>query len=324
MPEPGSAEKQPDVNARRLAGLREALRVLGDSTATLKIGPDDSVTTTYAAMKDNLQAQTQATKQAGMPSYGGINAENVMQLMKQRSLQDQQFRQQPMDMSQMAYQNALAGQARVQPQMKMADMAMRFMQGAEAQDTALGVAGINANSRQAVASAKAQSALTLKKLEIEGRLPAAAIQEANAIAQQVKATGGSDEEALTARMNSLQGNPTVEQILGKAIVSAAGGTAGLGGMVPEIAAQVKDQYVKPQKVTRAMPRPNPNIAKAPPMDQLRAEGEASSIRTTGKMPAKYWKIDAEVPGLGRVTNVFGSWAEIDLGNGETLVVTKGK
>jgi hypothetical protein len=127
-PEPGKAEKQPDAEARRLAGLRQVLQVLGDQTATLKIGPDDTVTTTYAAMKDNLGAQTQATEQAGVPSYGGIDAKNVMELMRERALQDQQMRQYPVDMSQINYQSALAGQAQQQPQLKMADMKARFLE----------------------------------------------------------------------------------------------------------------------------------------------------------------------------------------------------
>jgi len=124
--------------------MQAMMRALGDKNVKLELGEDDTLKTTYRPMLQNLQAQAQASEGAGLPSYEGIDAQNVMQLMAQRTAQDQQFRQQPLDLSQMNYQGALASQARAQPGMKMMDMLRQFQQSMEANKTARDVAGIKA------------------------------------------------------------------------------------------------------------------------------------------------------------------------------------
>jgi hypothetical protein len=85
--------------------MQTMMRALGDSNVKLELGEDDTLKTTYKPMLENIQAQTQATEQAGLPSYEGIDPQLVLGLMKQRAVQDQQFRRQPMDMNEMLYRN---------------------------------------------------------------------------------------------------------------------------------------------------------------------------------------------------------------------------
>ena len=81
--------------------------VLGNRAAKLTIDENDNINfkTDYAKA---LEAQTKATEQSGLPTYGGIDPEMVLQLMGQRAQQDQQFRREPFDIAQGQYQAALA------------------------------------------------------------------------------------------------------------------------------------------------------------------------------------------------------------------------
>jgi len=312
--------------------MQEMLRfALGNPAAKLTLDENDNINlkTNYApTMARNLEAQTQATQQAGLPSYGGIDPEMVMQLMKQRGQQDAQMAGQTGRDMQGMYQGALAQQAMQQPQLKVAEMIQRMASGQQDRQTQLQVAGLKAQG----------SPMDRFKLGLLNRLspgqaavaafPSLKPEQAAAKVQiydKLIELGKTPDEAAT--ISFTPGMTPEAQAL--AIVKAEA-SAGVGFTKPEkLGTQmqgVKEQFTPATNTPtrQPMPKPNPNIAKAPPMKELRATGEAAKIKTTGKMPAKYWQIDADVPGLGKVTNVFGSWAEIDLGNGETLVVTKGK
>ena len=94
-------------------------RMVKDPGMTTTIKPGGEVVQVYKPMIDNLRAQTQATEQVGLPSYGGIDAKDVMELMRQRTIQDQQMRQQPLDMN-----TLLSGLAQRQYQGQMGQAAM--------------------------------------------------------------------------------------------------------------------------------------------------------------------------------------------------------
>jgi hypothetical protein len=94
-----------DANATKRRAASMLMQVLGDKTASLKISPNDDLIATYAPIQQNLQASTEASAEAGMPNFEGIDPELVLGLMKQRAVQDQQFRQGPMDANEMLYRN---------------------------------------------------------------------------------------------------------------------------------------------------------------------------------------------------------------------------
>jgi hypothetical protein len=105
----------------------------GNNAAKLILDEDDNVSlkTNYAP---SIAAQVQATETAGLPSYAGIDAKDVIMLSAQQGKQNELLRQQSMDPSQVQYLGAMTQQLQAQPQLKMADMALRFEQALRGQD----------------------------------------------------------------------------------------------------------------------------------------------------------------------------------------------
>ena len=97
--------------------LRELGPFLAREGSTTTIGPDNSIKHSFKMPMEAKQALVGAREQTGLPDYKGLDPDKVIALMGQRQQLDQQARQMPMDMSQMNYQSALAGQAQAQPQM---------------------------------------------------------------------------------------------------------------------------------------------------------------------------------------------------------------
>jgi len=69
-----------------------------------------------------MEAQTQATEKAGLPSYGGIDADMVLKLMGQRGAQDAQMAGQTGRDMQGMYQGALTQQLLGDPQRREQDI----------------------------------------------------------------------------------------------------------------------------------------------------------------------------------------------------------
>ena len=108
--------------------LRELQPFLAREGSTTTIGPDNSIKHSFKMPMEAKQALVGAREQTGLSDYKGLDPDKVIALMGMRDKLDQQARQEPLDMAQMNYQNALAGQANAQPQMKLMDHLARFMQ----------------------------------------------------------------------------------------------------------------------------------------------------------------------------------------------------
>jgi hypothetical protein len=351
------ASVEPDMPARRQTAIEQVLRVLGDKTAQLSIGANDEVKTTYAA---NLEAQNQATEQSGLPSYGGIDAQNVMQLMQQRAVQDQQMRQAPLDLSQMNYQGALAGQARAQPQMKLMDMAMRMQQSADRDQTARDVAGIKSQG-SLLDRIKADSLLNLPMGDRQVAL-FSSLKKADApakqrvieflvgegmpfeAASQMALAPSNLDKALMSRVfgqlvnSGMSKYDTVEKLMSAMGTILDGGDLGITPEADKFMEGVRAlgqehgaaqgvQYTDPgvSEIAKSLlGSPNPNIAAAPDRAATLAAGdvaEAARIESEGTIP-KNLMVKGAKTALGPVVRVdkSGRWAWIIAPNGEEFVV----
>ena len=113
--------------------------IMGKNTKfTVDENNDINLKTNYAQTQaKNLGAQTQATEQAGLPSYGGIDADMVLKLMGQRGQQDAQMAGQTGRDMQGMYQGALTQQILGDPQRREQDirakLAMQMLAGQQQQ-----------------------------------------------------------------------------------------------------------------------------------------------------------------------------------------------
>lgn len=116
--------------ATQVRMMRELLPFIMGANTKFTVDENNNINlkTNYAPTQArNLQAQTQATEQAGLPSYGGIDPEMVMQLMGQRGKQDAMMAgQTAQDMSGM-YQGALTQQALGAPQRQEQDIRTKLV-----------------------------------------------------------------------------------------------------------------------------------------------------------------------------------------------------
>ena len=128
MPEPQTkVDDRPQATMQdKQNTVQELLRfALGNNAAKLTVDEDDNISlkTNYAPTQArNLEAQTQATQQAGLPSYGGIDAKDVLALMGQRGQQDARMAGQTGRDMQGMYQGALTQQILGDPQRREQDI----------------------------------------------------------------------------------------------------------------------------------------------------------------------------------------------------------
>ena len=122
MPENTATMADPGMQARMMQELLPF--IMGKNTKfTVDENNDINLKTNYAQTQaKNLGAQTQATEKAGLPSYGGIDADMVLKLMGQRGQQDAQMAGQTGRDMQGMYQGALTQQILGDPQRREQDI----------------------------------------------------------------------------------------------------------------------------------------------------------------------------------------------------------
>jgi len=100
-------KEQPTPTSAMMRYLNELMPFIGRVGATTTIGPDNSIKHSYKMPQEAQQALVKA-REGNLPSYKGMDPEDVIALMGQRSKLDAQARQMPLDISQMGLQGAQA------------------------------------------------------------------------------------------------------------------------------------------------------------------------------------------------------------------------
>lgn len=250
MPDQQTQTKEKELPYADLETKKRAIQdlmgfVLGNNAAKLTVDENDNINlkTNYApTAARNLQAQIQATEQAGLPSYGGIDPEMVLQLMGQRSAQDARFAQSTPNDMQGIYQGALARQAMGADSRQLRDIAAKF-----ASQLVGGDISSDLQSQQDAAAmdrldkqVKAQEAVA--KIGAGGKDPAA-IQRADEIAAMVYDKTGDVATAKKAKLDYLQGNITNAQLETTLIKSMLSGSSAIL-WTPERASKMAKDIVK--------------------------------------------------------------------------------
>jgi len=118
MAEPQQKEKElPTPGPAAMRYFNELAPFLWREGSTTTIGPDNSIKHSFKMPMEAKQALVGAREQTGLPSYKGLNPEDVIALMGQRQMLDKQARQEPLDMAQMRYQDSISRTNDLQPQM---------------------------------------------------------------------------------------------------------------------------------------------------------------------------------------------------------------
>ena len=120
-------KEQPTPSSAMMRYLNELMPFIGRVGATTTIGPDNSIKHSYKMPQEAQQALVGA-REGNMPSYKGMDPEDVIALMGQRSKLDEQVRQMPLDMSTMNQQSAYANQLNRQPQEQAAGRQMALLE----------------------------------------------------------------------------------------------------------------------------------------------------------------------------------------------------
>jgi len=145
MPDQQTQQKEkelPTAGPAMMSYLRELAPFLAREGSTTTIGPDNSIKHSYKMPMEAKQALVGAREQTGLPSYKGLDPQDIIALMGQRQQLDKQAMEDPAMMSRQLYQERLGQQAMQQgPNQNMrsvlnnlAGMAQQEQRGQSAMD----------------------------------------------------------------------------------------------------------------------------------------------------------------------------------------------